>query len=118
MDALNSRQWWDNVHKTQKYNSKHEKHFCEWVRKLPCFLCEKGDWDFDKGEWHNTISHIKTKGSGGELIGNVLSMCIQCHSQFENSKRKNELKKQHKMPDQAWALYSWYVKIYWDPNAV
>ena len=46
----------------------------------------------EKGIGRNTVSHIKTKGSGGKDEFNVVPMCMSCHRQFENL--STELKQQ------------------------
>jgi len=68
------------------------KKFFEWVRSLPCCICGSGYWDLDKGMWRNTVSHIKTKGSGGKDFDNVVPMCLinYCHQQFELKTRQEK----------------------------
>lgn len=44
-----------------------------------------GTWDMEKGQWANTVSHVKTKGSGGKDFGNCVSMCFKCHRRWEDS---------------------------------
>lgn len=39
----------------------------------------------EKGCWTNTVSHVKTKGSGGQDWNNVIPMCFHCHRDWEDS---------------------------------
>ena len=67
-----------------------DKKFCEWIRKRECCVCHQGNWNEQLGEWSNTVSHIKTKGSGGKIFGNVVSMCIPCHRAWADGPKKNK----------------------------
>ncbi len=50
----------------------------------------------EKGEWSNSVSHIKTKGSGGGDENNVVPMCLTfCHQEFE---KKSKTEKQKYIP--------------------
>lgn len=44
------------------------------------------------GQWANTVSHIKTKGSGGKDFDNVVPMCLTnfCHQKWEASSKENK----------------------------
>lgn len=57
----------------------------DFIRARPCCVCGSGYWDMEKGSWRNTVSHVKSKGSGGEMYRNVVPMCLvnYCHQQFE-----------------------------------
>lgn len=85
VDSLNSKEWWRLVNQLQKPDPKQEKKYCTWLRKFPCVTCRGGDWDREKGEFHNTVSHIKTKGSGGEIFNNTVPMCFFHHRKWEDS---------------------------------
>ena len=43
----------------------------KWVACLPCFVC---------GAWPSTPHHVRTVGSGGRDYGNLVDVCIDCHS--------------------------------------
>lgn len=60
-----------------------------WIRTLPCVLC--GGFN-NSGK--NEASHIKTRGSGGEDLYNVLPMNSDCHRFFET--RSHETKEKFK----------------------
>lgn len=68
-------------------------------------MCTGGNWDLDKGEFHNSVSHIKTKGSGGGIFGNVVPMCIPCHIQYESEVK--ELRERFRI--QAQEMYQEYL---------
>lgn len=91
--------------------TKYEREYCEWIRLGPCIVCEVGNWDMDKGEWRNTVSHLKTKGSGGEIFNNVVPMCIPCHRAWEDGQKKSKFKYLIKAKDFTQAYKS---KIWWD----
>jgi len=40
-------------------------------------------WDGLNDSPRVTVSHIKTRGSGGRDWNNVVPMCFRCHAQFE-----------------------------------
>lgn len=68
------------------------KKFFEWIREQPCCICGSGYWDIDKGMWRNTVSHIKTRGSGGQDLDNCVPMCLInfCHQEFELKTRQEK----------------------------
>lgn len=53
-----------------------EERFKTWLRQQPCVICQTPK--------DITVSHIKTKGSGGQVLNNCLPMCMKCHIRFEN----------------------------------
>lgn len=57
------------------------KKFFEFIRRQPCALCGRGNFNEQKGEWQNTVSHIIKRGSTKKdnHFNNILSMCATCH---------------------------------------
>ena len=57
----------------------------EWIRKQRCYICGTNQ--------DITVSHIKTRGSGGKDENNVIPMCMKCHMKFEPlpAKKKQEM---------------------------
>lgn len=48
----------------------------EWLRvsSMRCCVCDRKPW------WAH---HVKTVGSGGRDIGNVVPLCMECHTTIE-----------------------------------
>lgn len=66
---------------THKYK---DKKYIEWIKTWSCYICGV------QGK-HVDPSHIKTRGSGGGDLNNVLPMCRSCHYRFERlSKEQKE----------------------------
>ena len=61
--------------------------FFAYIRKQCCVSCNQGQWNMQKGEWENTVSHVIPRGSANRNnhLGNVVPHCIPCHHQFEIS---------------------------------
>ncbi len=60
------------------------KYFFNFIRSQYCILCGKFDaWNDIDSKPVNTISHVKTRGSGGEDFNNCVPMCTFCHIKFE-----------------------------------
>ena len=58
--------------------------YIAWIRHQECIDCGGYEYQLPNGDWQNTPSHIKTRGSGGEDYNNVVPMCLICHIKFEN----------------------------------
>jgi hypothetical protein len=59
--------------------------FRKWLRRRPCDICHKGNWNEQKGEWQNEVMHLTARGMGGhgqkcDDIGNCITGCWKCHS--------------------------------------
>lgn len=93
--------------------TKNEKEYCQWIRLGPCVLCLGGDWDEQRGEWHNTVSHVKSKGSGGGIFNNIVPMCIKCHRSYEDSTKKNRklLLEVAKQRTELWKSRNWWRNV-------
>lgn len=58
--------------------------FRKWLRKRPCDICRRGNWNDQKGEWQNQVMHIKARGMGGkgqkcDDAGGCITACFDCH---------------------------------------
>lgn len=58
--------------------------FRKWLRRRPCDICRKGNWNEQKGEWHNECMHITARGMGGkgqkcDDEKNCITACWKCH---------------------------------------
>lgn len=61
------------------------KTFKEYVRSQPCIICGSGYWDINKGQWRNTVSHVKKRSTRNDQpdFDNCVSMCFNCHEKYE-----------------------------------
>ena len=59
----------------------HDTEFQAEIRKLPCIGCNAPP--------PSTVSHIKTRGSGGgDSAWNLLPKCLDCHMYWEADKHR------------------------------
>lgn len=65
--------------------------FFEFIRTGYCAVCFQCDYVDQFGNPRVTVSHIKTKGSGGGDFNNVVPMCFRCHRKWEDSEKSNKL---------------------------
>ena len=82
--------------KRRKSGTKEETTFAHNLRRNYCILCRGCDSVDKYGDPICTVSHIRTKGAGGQLIGNTVPMCLRCHVEFESwpAAKKRELLKE------------------------
>ena len=66
------------------------KRFLEYIRSNYCVQCGGCDRMDKHGEPRVTVSHVKTKGSGGTYYNNVIPHCLFCHHKWEISVKKNK----------------------------
>lgn len=65
-------------------HEKRKQEFKKWITKQPCAICGFPGVLHEDGEYYNDPSHIKTRGSGGDDIGNIVPNCRRCHSKMHS----------------------------------
>lgn len=61
--------------------------FLAWVRTLPCLLADRG------GCLGIIIpAHVKTRGAGGDDVGNVVPLCVKHHDEQHHGIQSFEAK--------------------------
>lgn len=90
-----------------------QKEFFDWIRSQFCILCGGfDDWNGVDSVPLNTVSHIKTRGSGGADLDNCVPMCTKCHRVFEEwpwSKKENYLTHAKLMSDRFFRERYYYL---------
>lgn len=66
------------------------KRFLDYIRSQFCITCGGIDVVNTYGEHRVTVSHVKTKGSGGEYYNNCVPQCLRCHRLWEDSVKANK----------------------------
>lgn len=87
----------------------HLKSFFKWLRLQPCVQCDGGNWDMDKGEYCNDVSHVLKKGSTrrNEHFNNTVAHCRPCHIFFESLPKSDR----EKLLPLAREMYSKYCEV-------
>lgn len=56
------------------------REFLDWISEQPCTVCGQGTYHDEVGAFLCDPAHVKSRGAGGEDIGNVIPLCRYHHS--------------------------------------
>lgn len=59
--------------------AKKNREFLNWITELPCIACHSKGTIHDDGNYHTVPAHLKSRGAGGDDVGNVVPLCWNDH---------------------------------------
>lgn len=55
----------------KRFKHRRNKDYTDWIRTMPCVIC---------GGWAE-VAHVKSRGAGGNDLGNCVPLCRKHHQQ-------------------------------------
>ena len=65
----------------RKESQAKSRDFLNWITTFRCVACGSPGQIHEDATYRTAPAHIKSRGSGGEDIGNVVPLCYRCHTQ-------------------------------------
>lgn len=87
-----------------------DNQFLDWIsRQRYCVTCGGiGVYHEEFGEYLLNPSHIRSRGAGGQDVGNVIPQCAKCHARWHNG---NLAQSRHELQDMASIIGEIWLQI-------